>query len=282
MRIVQKNNRKVTLVYEELPTKSVYNLLLMSDLHIDSVYCNRELLTKHLNMAKKDDMKVIINGDLFDAMQGRYDPRRSAKELKAIYKDDAYFDTLVADATRFLMPYKEQIVLMAYGNHEEGVIRNSGTDILRRVADELGVTVGGYKGFIRFLFRREGGGGGRNSFTIHYNHGTSGSAPVTKGMLESFRSLVTVRDADLLIYGHLHTNYIHYDTVEGLTNSGNLVYNKIASVRLPSYQGLTPFQERVSNSLPLNGCVQVRIEYENGVVDYNLIEHFENPKPQEV
>ena len=55
-----------------------HKFLLMSDIHIDSRKCDRALLKKHLDQAKAEGAGVFIFGDLFDAMQGKYDPR-SAK-----------------------------------------------------------------------------------------------------------------------------------------------------------------------------------------------------------
>ena len=56
--------------------------LLMSDNHHDSIYCNRDLETEHLEEAKRRNARVFIFGDFFDAMQGRFDPRRSMDELR--------------------------------------------------------------------------------------------------------------------------------------------------------------------------------------------------------
>jgi hypothetical protein len=58
-------------------------LFISSDLHIDSVLCNRDKLLGDLTDAKERGAMILLIGDVFDAMQGRFDPRRSLDELLA-------------------------------------------------------------------------------------------------------------------------------------------------------------------------------------------------------
>jgi UDP-2,3-diacylglucosamine pyrophosphatase LpxH len=95
------------------------NLFLMSDIHFDSIYCEDKLLTRDLDLAKKEGKWIIINGDWFDAMQGRKDPRGRLDELRPELKTEKYFDVLVDTTVQYLEPYQENILLFAYGNHEQ-------------------------------------------------------------------------------------------------------------------------------------------------------------------
>jgi UDP-2,3-diacylglucosamine pyrophosphatase LpxH len=65
----------------EYDYKEPVNILLISDVHFDNPKCNRDLLFSHLDKAKKLGYKVAIFGDLFCMMQGKYDPRRSKKDI---------------------------------------------------------------------------------------------------------------------------------------------------------------------------------------------------------
>jgi len=60
----------------------ILKIYLFSDVHFDSVMCNRKALEKHLNKAKEEDALIVLGGDWFDAMQGRFDPRSSLDELR--------------------------------------------------------------------------------------------------------------------------------------------------------------------------------------------------------
>lgn len=253
-------------------------LILMSDLHIDSPFCNRKLLKEHLDYAKEHQYPVFIFGDVFDVMQGRNDPRRSMRELKEIYKSDDYLDRVYEDVFNFLSPYRNNIAFVSYGNHEESVIKNAGIDLLKRLSRELGCVLGGFEGIIRLSFQRKDGKGGDNSFHIFYSHGASKNAVMTKGMLESVRKLINTNSiADVQVFGDSHTAYVHWDSKYRLTNRGVLVYNKVASIRLPSYEGLTPFMRRKGKALPLNGCVELAIEYNNGKFDdFYLRDHLQS------
>lgn len=76
--------------------------LFQSDNHHDSPLCNRELEAEHLQEAVKRDAMIMVMGDLFDAMQGRFDPRRSMEELRPEYRRSDYYDAIVNDTCQFL------------------------------------------------------------------------------------------------------------------------------------------------------------------------------------
>lgn len=273
-----KSETFVHVFSSKVAYKDTQKLLLMSDLHIDSPFCNRNLLKKHLNYALEKQIPVFIFGDVFDVMQGRHDPRRSMKELKEMYRADDYLDRVYDDVFTFLQPYKDVISFFSYGNHEESVIKNAGVDLLKRLSKELEACLGGFEGIVRLLFQRVDGKGGDNSFHIYYSHGTSKNAIMTKGVLESVRKLINTNSiADVQVFGDSHTAYIHWDSKYRLTNRGVLVYNKVASVRLPSYEGLTPFMRRSGKALPLNGCVELAVNYDNGRIDDFWLRDFMQP-----
>lgn len=54
-------------------------ILLSSDRHHDSKWTDRDLELEHLEKAKERNAYVIDVGDMFDVMQGKFDPRRSTR-----------------------------------------------------------------------------------------------------------------------------------------------------------------------------------------------------------
>ncbi|NBW21525.1 MAG: hypothetical protein EBR82_77560 [Caulobacteraceae bacterium] len=70
---------KVTFRLDKQHRRSFF---LLSDLHWDNPHCDRELLKKHLDAAVKRDAGVFIFGDLFCAMQGKYDPRGNKEGIR--------------------------------------------------------------------------------------------------------------------------------------------------------------------------------------------------------
>ena len=87
-------------------------LLLRSDAHHDSVNNKRDLEKKHLDEAIRDDAYILDFGDLFDAMQGRNDPRRGYQDLRPEFMVSNYFDAIEEDAAKFYEPYAHRWLLM--------------------------------------------------------------------------------------------------------------------------------------------------------------------------
>ena len=62
------------------------HFLFISDVHYDAMKCDRSLLHRHLDEARELGAGVFIFGDLFDLMQGRFDPRGNYADLRPEYK----------------------------------------------------------------------------------------------------------------------------------------------------------------------------------------------------
>lgn len=210
----------------ETLTQTVY---LMSDVHFDSIVCDRNILKKHLDKALQEDALIVIGGDWFDAMQGKFDPRRSMDELRPEYRCERYFDVVVEDSADFLKPYAQRVIAVTQGNHELSVRKNSNTDLIDRLVFHLRLlgsqaVTGGWKGWIRFLLsshKRKG------SIKLYYSHGTGGAnALVTRGVISTNRQAVYEPDADIVWNGHTHTAYILPIVRERLSSKGK-VYNDV-------------------------------------------------------
>jgi hypothetical protein len=57
-------------------------VLLRSDVHHDNPKCNQALEKQHLDEAAEYDAPIIDNGDLFCAMQGKWDKRADKAALR--------------------------------------------------------------------------------------------------------------------------------------------------------------------------------------------------------
>lgn len=242
---IEQQNRAVSTVKFFIPNDWQQSILLMSDNHHDSVYCNREFERKHLEEAKKKNALVCIFGDFFDAMQGRFDPRRNMDELREEYRRSDYYDFVVTDAANFLKPYAKNLLLIARGNHESAVNKNANIDLTDRLVFLLNldkkseVLSGGYGGWLRFLFRRDSKSGSKPpvaSINMKYFHGAGGEAPVTKGAIQTNRQAVFLPDADIVVNGHNHQNYIITNTRERLSLKSHVYFDNQYFVRIPGYK----------------------------------------------
>lgn len=219
-------------------------LFLMSDIHFDSLYCDRKLLKRDLDTVIQEEKWIIIAGDAFDLMQGKKDPRGRLDELRAEFKTEKYFDAVVDSAIEFLKPYQQNILLMGYGNHETSVIRHNGTDVIQRTVGALNqgkkhrIQTGGYAGWIRFMFQTNRNIS-RGRIAYNYHHGKGGSAFVSDGIMDDKRAGVYVPDADIVHFGHNHKEYVHPVARQRLNGKGIVEHDYQLYIRTPGYK--SPF-----------------------------------------
>ena len=211
----------------ELDCSPKAEFLLISDLHFDNPKCDRVLLKRHLDQAKARNAKVLINGDFFCVMQGLTDRRHNKSDLMDRHKGHNYFDLILEDACEFFAPYKENIAMIGYGNHETSVIKRGEHDILAnfvyRMKYEHGadIQLGGYGGWVVF----KPSANGRNvTIRMKYFHGSGGGGPVTKGVIQNHRMSAMIHGADIIWQGHVHELYHHRDMVEFLDCNSRVGY----------------------------------------------------------
>lgn len=261
----------VTSIYFDVHRGWRQVVYLMSDVHFDSVFCARDIYFAHLKEAKSQNALIFDGGDFFDAMQGRFDPRRSMDELRPEYRRDDYFDFVVADAAKHLAPYAENIVLMASGNHELMVRKNSGTDLTQRLTNELGKNGSkavnmGYKGWVRFMMFRSGNPCG--SLLLRLSHSGGGQrAPVTRGVIDTNRQAVYLPDADVVWNGHIHQGWVVVVPRERLSNKGTLYQDYLWFVRSPGYKNDYISDQYGYSAITVKGpspigCIRVELLYD--------------------
>ena len=209
MKLLTKHRNSHLIEYTGAQMKVAF----MSDLHWDNPKCNRELLKKHLDKCLAEDRKVFINGDMFCLMQGKYDPRRSKKDIRPEHNKVNYIDAVIEDAVEWFAPYKDILLHIGYGNHETAILKNLETDPLRRFVDlynftqKAQVALGGYGGWVTFRIRRWKTSARRASCTMYHFHGSGGGGPVTKGTIQNQRQMASIEGADIICMGHVHELY---------------------------------------------------------------------------
>lgn len=209
-------------------------ILLTGDVHWDNPYCVREMYRDHLDQAKKRNAMIIDNGDFFCAMQSRNDRRGSKSSIRPEHNVTHYFDALVDTAAEYLAPYREHIILLGSGNHESAIYKHAETDLTARLAKALDVYAGGYAGFIRFMFSR--GNSNKSSFVAFRTHGYGGGGVVNKGVQQATRNAVWVPDANLIMYSHIHEDWLLTLQRLRLSLSGNVYYDQQEHLQLSTYK----------------------------------------------
>lgn len=269
----------ITDISFELDAGETKKLYLFSDVHFDSVYCDRDLYQKHLEKALLDNAFILDGGDFFDAMQGRVDPRRSMEDLRPEYRRDDYYDYVVKDAANFLQKYSKNIVLLTPGNHELGVLKYANTLLTDRLAGELRsfgsqVATGWFKGWIRLKWKYTKGKDNGTILIRHSHSGGGGLSPVTRGILEINRQAVYLPDADIVWNGHNHQGWIHPIARERISAKGTLYKDLLWFVRTPGYKteyllsGNGFEAQNVSGPTP-TGCIVITIQYNKAEIKIN-------------
>lgn len=290
MQLSQQEN-VTTVMFDVTPGWELWTFW-TSDNHYDSVTCNRDLLTADLDQAKKRNALIFVVGDFFDAMQGRFDPRRSMDELREEYRRNDYYDYVVRDAAKFLNPYANNLAMMGMGNHEASVVKNANTNLLDRTVEKLNdvngtaIQRGGYGGWVRFMFNMSGGEntGPRTSVKVKYFHGSGGEAPVTRGAIQTNRQAVYLPDANLVINGHSHNGYHIPITRERMSGKGKLYFDTQHHLRIPGYKqaygdGSGGWEvERGGVPKPL-GSWWVKLYCEQGQIKIQPVSQFSDPVP---
>ena len=215
-------------------------VMLSSDRHHDNISARHDLELEHLQLARERRAIILDVGDLFCAMQGKYDPRRSQDNLRPEDKGVNYLDLITKHATDFYSPYSKLFALITPGNHESAVLNSTGTDLTDRLVHRLNsdhggrVFKGGYGGWVRFLFTI--GKSQMERKTLKYFHGSGGGGPVTRGVIQTNRQAVYLPDADIVVNGHTHDQYHVPIARERLTQQGKVSRSIVHFVRTGTYK----------------------------------------------
>lgn len=240
--IKQTSRSVITLRFDDISVGWEYWVLLGTDVHHDSPWCRRELRHKHLDMVMEREGLAIECGDTFDAMSGKYDPRRSFSGVRPEDMVDDYMDSIVKHAVKDYAKYADHFVLFSLGNHCTTLIKNGNTNPINRLVSGLNhktsdghqIYSGLYAGSVRFMFTVNGTR--RSSFNMKYNHGSGTNSPVTRGSIQTNRQAVFIPDADIVYNGHNHQAYIIPIARERMTPTGKVKKDLVYFIRTPGYK----------------------------------------------
>lgn len=262
-----------------LKAQKPIQLALMSDLHIDSPNFDEITFREHANYCIESERYILFGGDIFDGIL-RTDTKRAVNSL--LESGDNQLNIKLDKAYELLKPYKNRILFIGRGNHEESILKYNGVDVIEILVKMLNadqknqIVVGNYANFIRFGFTDN-----RNRITAHYDiyqhHGMGGSAPVTKGMID-FNRIAKGVDADLIWIAHKHQSVIDAsDPLMFVNKNGEVVLKNRQCVMTPSYQkGRTidpniNFAERMYSHTALSGFGELDLipYYKDNVLKIN-------------
>lgn len=213
--------------------------LLMGDLHWDNPKCDRALLKKCLDEAKEYGAGILDCGDLFCAMQGKYDRRSNKNDIRTEHQSGDYLDALIRTAADFFEPYAHNIVSLGMGNHEGSILDRHETNLTDRLAQTLRdrtgavVPVTGYTGWVRFMLKYHGA---FTSAVLWHMHGYGGGGPVTKDTIQAQRQQAYIEGADILWSGHVHERWCQEHVKQSITDLGETKQRSIWYVKSGTFK----------------------------------------------
>lgn len=239
MKTNRPSSQVITVVADLDKAGDELRFLLRSDAHHDAVGCDREMEMKHLIEAEKTDAYIMDIGDLFDCMQGRYDKRADRSALREEYRSGAYLNRLVDVAVDRYSRFANRWILMSRGNHETSVARHNDFDLTEQLYARLKpsaplLQLGTYQGFVRIHIKS--GGSNRGSIIIAYHHGYGGSAPVTRGVIQTNRMAISYPDAHIVWSGHTHTEFYLSIARQRLNSSDEVDRDEQVHIKSPGYK----------------------------------------------
>lgn len=238
--VIEHVGRNSTLVtFDDISEGWEKWLLLRTDAHHDNPKCDQAMEKKHLDQAMEYDALIIDNGDLFCAMQGKWDKRSSKDAICPEHQRGDYLDALVNTAADFYKPYAKNWLLFGRGNHETAIRKSHETDLTDRLVDRMRqfgspALGGGYGGYVRFQFTYHKSS--RTSRVLHHFHGAGGGGPVTRGVIQTNRMAVVHPDADIIFTGHTHDDWYVPIQRQRINDAGRIYQDTQHHIRAAGYK----------------------------------------------
>ena len=214
--------------------------LLSSDRHHDNKKTDHDLELRHLHQARSRSAGVIDVGDLFCAMNGKFDRRSDVANCRPEQQQGRYLDSLVDCASEFYAPFAENFVVIGRGNHETAIYKHHETDLTERLCQAMTaqsghqVDAGGYGGWVQFVIHRTSTS--RQRVNLKFWHGAGGGGPVTRGVITTNRMAVYLPDAHIVCSGHTHDQWVVPIARERLLQNGEVGRDEVLHVKLGTYK----------------------------------------------
>lgn len=235
----------------DLPARGAIGLRLMSDLHVGSPNVDYDAIRRELADAKRRGDRILLNGDIFDAIVAsdpRYMPTlalnapQSPIDSREGFGSDDALNVALDASYAILRPVIHLIDYIGTGNHERTILKRAGIDLTRLLVDRLNadggrVALGGYCSFIDYRLQRKRDDSSRDTpgepsarYTIFAHHGSGHG----KGSIASLNRFNFV-DADLVWIGHHHNRIATGHQILSCPRSGGVQLREVRQVMTGAY-----------------------------------------------
>jgi hypothetical protein len=191
----------------------------IADLHLGSKNSDKKAFVEYLGKPDKKTYLIGV-GDLMDCIIVS-DAKRYRKVSDAFESEDIIGES-VQELVDILYPYKDQIIGLGIGNHEDNIIKRCSVNPMKMLCDILDTTYLGYSFLLRLLFSENGSRG--RTVIIRGHHGWGGGSRTQGADLTKFSRDMSYFDADIFLYAHVHR--LQYDTIPRLSVCGERLIAK--------------------------------------------------------
>lgn len=190
------------------------SLVFLGDTHVGANNFAKKKFFRALNdireIKKKHPVKIILLGDMIDAITHLGDKRFNPAEIAEHYKLKDLKDLprkQMKEFVEFLGDLKNDVDIALIGNHEEAYIKHNGFDVYDYLCTDL---LGnkdlqlGFKGLVRYTIRMPKRRGLSANFDLALSHGSYGGGFREGYVLNLIFDLFKDIEADIYAIGHLH------------------------------------------------------------------------------
>jgi hypothetical protein len=188
--------------------KSEVKVLLLNDWHIGSNAYNHELEKKIFQFIKKEQPRILLNGDIFHNINkhskgGAYDQALTPQEQ-------------LEYAVKIFKPYAHLIDGVVLGNHDYRTERESEIDIMLIFCQLLDIeeVYLKYRGVIGYSINKI-------YYTIEMFHGTGAGG--TLSAIERTMNSTKRTTADIYYIGHFHKEYVRQFKEYNIDNKNSVI-----------------------------------------------------------
>lgn len=175
-----------------------------SDWHIGDKNCDLEMIKELIERVRGEETSyVILNGDLMNIA--------TKNSVSDIYNESLTPMEQLEICVELLKPIKDRILLITEGNHERRIAKESGINLTKLLAIQLGLE-DRYSPSSALLFLRLGELGRKATgkdckrqvcYTIYVTHGTRGGRS-GGSKINALLQMASIIDADIYIHSHTH------------------------------------------------------------------------------
>jgi hypothetical protein len=209
---------------------------LLSDLHIGAAVTDHEAIVADLELARRHGDRILISGDVFEAITPRDVRYRPSGIHPRLQGRDDILDAAVEWAEELLSPYADLIDMIGEGNHETKITEKYGCDLNRQLLHRLNqyashtIRPGGYQGWVVYRFA-----GNRRVVKIAYWHGSGGGSSRSSCVKALEQMMDVMVGGTIYATGHRHHRLaLDYSHVHCLTN-GKVETHGVMAVMSGSY-----------------------------------------------